>query len=79
MQVKSFRNPATLQTLMEIIAAQCSSETLADLQVISEFAVPIALDHLRPLSRHRRLKMLHLGASDGTANIEDVGWHEIAQ
>ncbi|KAL1716570.1 hypothetical protein EV715DRAFT_274905 [Schizophyllum commune] len=48
-------------------------------QVISEFAVPIAHDHLRPLSRHRRLKMLHLGASDGTANIDDAGWHEIAQ
>ncbi|KAI5823330.1 hypothetical protein K523DRAFT_344519 [Schizophyllum commune Tattone D] len=54
-------------------------QTLADLQVISEFAVPIALDHLRPLSRHRRLKMLHLGASDGTANINDADWHEIAQ
>ncbi|KAL1727499.1 hypothetical protein EV714DRAFT_286442 [Schizophyllum commune] len=38
-----------------------------------------SLDHLRPLSRHRRLKMLHLGASDGTANINDAGWHEIAQ
>ncbi|KAL1752804.1 hypothetical protein FB107DRAFT_292849 [Schizophyllum commune] len=74
-----FTKPQPIALVGALLQVWERARPIEELVVISEFAVPIALDHLRPLSRHRRLKMLHLGAGDGTANINDAGWHEIAQ
>ncbi|KAI5895999.1 uncharacterized protein SCHCODRAFT_02685112 [Schizophyllum commune H4-8] len=69
---------ALVRALLQVWEGPRIIEELA-VQVVSEFGVPVAFNHLRPLSRHHRLKVLHLGDNDGAVNINEAGWHQIAQ
>ncbi|KAL1752805.1 hypothetical protein FB107DRAFT_277315 [Schizophyllum commune] len=74
-----------MSAFIALIASQCSPSTLTHLDVITRsfanyYHPPVMpIDAIRPLSAHRALRVVRVGASHGALDFVDSDYEELAQ